>query len=232
MSAFSWEIETSDEFVDWYRSLDEDEVESVNFSVDLLGRTGPVLRRPHVDTIKGSTIPNLKELRVQHEGKPLRILFAFDPRRVGYLILGGDKTGNDDWYAIVRSARREDFPEASDRDREVIMVNKWKDVRRAQTPERETRVKARVEREIGRLPLTELRKARLMTQARLAELLQVNQGAISKMEKRSDMYLSTLRSYVEAMGGNLDIRAVFPDGEIVLDHLSDVREEPRQAVSA
>jgi len=48
--------------------------------------------------LKGSRIPNLKELRVQHEGRPLRILFAFDPRRIGYLILGGDKTGNDDWY--------------------------------------------------------------------------------------------------------------------------------------
>lgn len=57
-----------------------------------------MLGRPHVDTLKGSSIPNLKELRVQHEGRPIRILFAFDPRRVGYLILGGDKTGRDDWY--------------------------------------------------------------------------------------------------------------------------------------
>jgi hypothetical protein len=52
----------------------------------------------NVDTLKGSRIANLKELRVQHEGRPLRILFAFGPRRVGYLILGGDKTGKDDWY--------------------------------------------------------------------------------------------------------------------------------------
>ncbi|MGC9158158.1 MAG: type II toxin-antitoxin system RelE/ParE family toxin [Terracidiphilus sp.] len=94
-----WEIETSDEFVAWYRGLNEDEVESVNFSVDLLERTGPVLGRPHVDTLRGSRIPNLKELRVQHEGRPMRILFAFDPRRIGYLLLGGDKTGDDGWYA-------------------------------------------------------------------------------------------------------------------------------------
>jgi hypothetical protein len=45
-----------------------------------------------------ASIPNLKELRVQHDGKPLRILFAFEPRRVAYLILGGDKTGNESWY--------------------------------------------------------------------------------------------------------------------------------------
>jgi hypothetical protein len=94
-----WEIEASDEFEVWYRGLDEDEIDSVNFSVDLLEQAGPVLGRPHVDTLRASKIPNLKELRVQHEGKPMRILFVFDPRRVGYLILGGDKTGNDEWYA-------------------------------------------------------------------------------------------------------------------------------------
>lgn len=94
----SWEIEASDEFGSWYHGLDEDEIESVNFSVDLLGQAGPILGRPHVDTLKGSKISNLKELRVQHEGRPMRILFVFDPRRVGYLILGGDKTGNADWY--------------------------------------------------------------------------------------------------------------------------------------
>jgi hypothetical protein len=56
------------------------------------------LGRPHVDTLNGPKISNLKELRVQHEGRPMRILFVFDPRRVGYLILSGDKNGNADWY--------------------------------------------------------------------------------------------------------------------------------------
>lgn len=91
-------METSDEFVAWYQGLNDAEVDSVNFSVDLLEKAGPLLGRPHVDTLKGSRIPNLKELRVQHQGRPIRILFAFDPRRIGYLILGGDKTGRDDWY--------------------------------------------------------------------------------------------------------------------------------------
>lgn len=94
----AWGIEVSNEFASWYDELSDEEVESVNFSVDLLEQAGPTLARPHVDTLKGSRIPNLKELRVQHEGRPLRILFAFDPRRIGYLILGGDKTGNDGWY--------------------------------------------------------------------------------------------------------------------------------------
>jgi hypothetical protein len=77
-----WVIETSDEFIAWYRDLTDDEIESVNFSVDLLEQVGPVLGRPHVDTLRGSKIPNLKELRVQCQGRPLRILFAFDPRQL------------------------------------------------------------------------------------------------------------------------------------------------------
>lgn len=93
-----WEIETSDEFLAWYRDLTDDETESVNTSVELLEQAGPALGRPHVDTLKGSNISNLKELRVQHQGRPLRILFVFDPGRVGYLILGGDKTGDRNWY--------------------------------------------------------------------------------------------------------------------------------------
>jgi hypothetical protein len=93
-----WEIEASDEFGTWYENLTDDEVDSVDFSIELLEQAGPVLGRPHVDTLRGSRVANLKELRVQHAGRPMRILFVFDPRRIGYLILGGDKTGNDDWY--------------------------------------------------------------------------------------------------------------------------------------
>lgn len=66
--------------------------------VDMLVEYGPILGRPHADTLRGSTVANLKELRVQHAGRPYRILFAFDPRRNAYLILGGDKTGDANWY--------------------------------------------------------------------------------------------------------------------------------------
>ena len=93
-----WGVEVSDEFVGWYDSLDELEGENVDASVDMLVAYGPALGRPFVDTLKGSKYPNLKELRVQNRGRPYRILFAFDPRRSAYLILGGDKTGKDDWY--------------------------------------------------------------------------------------------------------------------------------------
>jgi DNA-binding XRE family transcriptional regulator len=103
------------------------------------------------------------------------------------------------------------------------MAKKWSEVRRKLSPEREVRARSYVEAEMRRLPLAEVRKARAMTQTRLAEVLHVNQGAISKLEQRSDMYLSTLRSYVEALGGHLDVRAVFPNGEAVLEHLGDMK---------
>jgi hypothetical protein len=102
-----WEIEVSDEFIFWYEGLDYGESLSVSRAVELLELSGPALGRPQVDSLKASRIPNLKELRVQHQGRPIRILFVFDPRRVGYLILGCDKTGDPNWYAkLIPKAER------------------------------------------------------------------------------------------------------------------------------
>lgn len=93
-----WEVEFTDEFETWWNSLSEEEQESVAFGVGLLQEKGPHLPRPHADTVAGSRYPNMKELRCQHQGSPYRVLFAFDPRRVGMLLIGGDKTGNPHWY--------------------------------------------------------------------------------------------------------------------------------------
>ncbi|HEX4004824.1 MAG TPA: type II toxin-antitoxin system RelE/ParE family toxin [Acidobacteriaceae bacterium] len=94
----AWEVEVSDEFRDWYEDLGLEEQDSVIYSVEVLRQGGPDLGRPHVDAVKGSRHTNMKELRVQHHGRPFRILFAFDPRRMAYLILAGDKTGDPRWY--------------------------------------------------------------------------------------------------------------------------------------
>jgi transcriptional regulator with XRE-family HTH domain len=104
------------------------------------------------------------------------------------------------------------------------MAKNWREIRRTLSPEREKKIKARVKAELARLPLAEVRKARALTQTRLAEILRVNQAAISKIEQRTDMYLSTLRSYVEAMGGSLEVRAVFPESEILLEHIGSEGE--------
>lgn len=93
-----WNVEFTDAFEDWWNGLSEDEQEDVNAKVILLQRFGPALRRPHSDVITSSRHPNMKELIIQHAGRPYRVLYAFDPRRSAILLIGGDKTGDDRWY--------------------------------------------------------------------------------------------------------------------------------------
>jgi len=88
----TWEVEVSDEFLEWYQDLAADLRIAIATAVDRVEANGPELGRPFADTLKGSRFPNMKELRVQHRGRPYRILFIFDPRRNAYLILGGDKS--------------------------------------------------------------------------------------------------------------------------------------------
>ena len=73
------------------------------------------------------------------------------------------------------------------------------------------------------MALNELREARELTQESLAEILGVNQAAISKMERRTDMYLSTLKNIIKAMGGTLHIEARFPDGSVEINQFKDLR---------
>ncbi|ELQ15484.1 type II toxin-antitoxin system RelE/ParE family toxin [Pseudomonas poae] len=94
----SWDIEYTDEFGDWWADLDTGEQSSVSASVDLLGLFGPDLRFPHSSDVKGSRHGNLRELRVQHAGRPYRVLYAFDPRRCALLLIGGNKAARHRWY--------------------------------------------------------------------------------------------------------------------------------------
>jgi hypothetical protein len=96
-----WEVEYTDEFGAWWGTLTPDEQASLDAGVRLLERFGPHMSRPYVDTVKGSRHPNMKELRTQSKGRPLRTLFAFDPRRCVILLIGGDKTGDDRFYDRV-----------------------------------------------------------------------------------------------------------------------------------
>jgi len=93
-----WEVEYTDEFGDWWNSLKEEEQESLDASVRLLEERGPALGFPHSSGINGSKHGHMRELRTQHDGRPLRTLYAFDPQRSAILLIGGDKTGDDRWY--------------------------------------------------------------------------------------------------------------------------------------
>ena len=94
-----WEVEFTDEFGTWWDGLSLEEQESVDFSVGLLEQLGPTLGHPHSSAIVGSKHGHMRELRIQHQGKPYRVLYAFDPRRAAILLIGGDKTGiGNRWY--------------------------------------------------------------------------------------------------------------------------------------
>ena len=84
---------------------------------------------------------------------------------------------------------------------------------------------AKTKEMLKEMPLQELRQAHQMSQERLAELLLTKQANVSRIERRTDMYISTLRSYIEAMGGKLDIIAKFPDGEVYINQFEDIHRD-------
>ena len=105
------------------------------------------------------------------------------------------------------------------------MANKWDNLKRRMSPRARARVDARVKETLASMPLAEIRKAIGMTQVDLAETLDVSQGSVSKVENAADMYLTTLRKYVRALGGELHLTAVFPGGRRVeIDHVAEVEE--------
>jgi hypothetical protein len=95
----AYEVEYTEEFRVWYEEeLRSEEQESVVHVVEMLEQSGPALKFPYSSGIVGSRFSHMRELRMQHEGRPYRILYAFDPRRAALLLLGGDKTGDGRWY--------------------------------------------------------------------------------------------------------------------------------------
>lgn len=94
----AWEVEYTDEFGEWWDELGEGEQDAVDVVVRLVEERGPRLGHPHSTDVRSSRHGRMRELRVQHQGEPIRILYAFDPRRTAVLLLGGRKGGDDRWY--------------------------------------------------------------------------------------------------------------------------------------
>lgn len=101
------------------------------------------------------------------------------------------------------------------------MARKFSDLTAKLSPAARARARARTKAMLAEMPLQELRLARGLTQGALATTLKVRQASISKLERRTDMYISSLRSHIEALGGKLEIVARFPDGEVRIKHLTD-----------
>ena len=105
-----WKVITLDQFDQWFLSLDEAAQESILVGLYKLQEFGPMLGRPDVDTLTGTKkFKNLKELRVQHKGKPYRIFFAFDPLRQAVMLCGGNKTGDKRFYDVMIPLAEKEF---------------------------------------------------------------------------------------------------------------------------
>ena len=102
------------------------------------------------------------------------------------------------------------------------MANKFSVLRQKMSPEAQARAGVKAQAMLAEMPLNELRQARGLSQKMLADVLHVQQPSIAKMEKRTDMYLSTLRSHIEAMGGQLEVVARFPDGSVRISNFADL----------
>lgn len=103
------------------------------------------------------------------------------------------------------------------------MAKKFSALREKMSPEAQERARAKARDYAAEMPLDELREARQMTQEHLAKILSVKQAAVSKMERRADMYVSTLQDFVRAMGGTLRIEAVFPEGRVEISQFRQLK---------
>ena len=93
-----WEVEYTNQFGDWWHELSEGQQDAVAARIALLSERGPHLPYPYSSDINGSRHGVMRELRAQAGGNPLRVFYAFDPRRTAILLIGGDKIGNDRFY--------------------------------------------------------------------------------------------------------------------------------------
>lgn len=110
---------------------------------------------------------------------------------------------------------------------------KWSEIRATAEPATIARAEQKTEAMLAALELGELRKARGITQAELAARMNIRQGNVSRLERREDMHVSTLRQVVEALGGELEITAHFPDGKDVrIDGPVKTTHKARQPASA
>lgn len=104
------------------------------------------------------------------------------------------------------------------------MAKKFPELRAKMSPEARARVDARVQAALQAMPLNELRRAHELAQKTVGEILGMTQPEVSKLEQRSDALISTVRRYIEAMGGDLDIVARFPDGDVRITQFGDLDE--------
>lgn len=96
----AYEVEVTDEWLEWFNQLTAEEQDEIAAAIGLLENQGPQMPFPYSSGVSSSRHSHMRELRTQVHGRPFRTLYAFDPRRVAILLIGGDKTGDDRWYDV------------------------------------------------------------------------------------------------------------------------------------
>lgn len=108
------------------------------------------------------------------------------------------------------------------------MATNWNDLKHKSSAEVRAQLDREAHAELERIGFHKLRQARQQTQVAIAQKLNIAQGAVSRMERQSDFLLSTLRQYVDALGGQLELRAVFPEGEFVIESFESERPNKKR----
>lgn len=224
----AWTVEVTHEFEQWWDTLIEDERVSIDGMIRVLESHGPSLGPPYSIRTAGSRYPQLRQLRVPHQGHELCVLYIPDDWRSTLVLL----TGTTAWTMTAhgnRSTSRTRFTRRTwpldgriPTDRRTVcmhsgkkgMTKKFSSLRAKMPAKARTRSRKRAAELIEAMPLNELRRARRVTQDTLALAMQTSQSEVSKLEQRRDTYVSTLHSYIRALGGELDIVARFPDGSV------------------
>lgn len=219
----------------WLNGLDRETYELVFAAIEVLEEEGPALGCPLVDTVRGSRHKNMKELRPGSQGRSeVRILFAFDPARQAIMLAAGNKAGRwTQWYDEKIKAADEMFAEhlaqfedtkPKRRKRKkglsgtMAMTLRDMDAVRPVNREAVDRHKARMRDEVRAFRLRELRAAQSLTQVQVAALAHIRQSRVSSIENGDigSAQVNTLRKYVSALGGELDITVRLGDETFTL----------------
>ena len=226
-----WSVDFHGDFAPEFQALNEVVQDELLAHVAVLETFGPQLGRPRVDTLKGSRHSNMKELRFDAAAGVWRFAFAFDPKRRAIILCGGDKSGGSEtrfyrqliakaderFDAHLAAMNRSGVERAEPKDQEATMMKNLDRIRKQLTPARRRKIAARAATLIAEeKSLQELRQAHKLTQKRMAQVLGIGQDSVSRLEQRSDLLISTLRGYVEALGGRLSLVAEFPNQEPVI----------------
>lgn len=214
-----WDVILQDPLLNWFETLAEDDLLKIYAALELLSTEDPQLGRPYADTLQGAKYANLKELRVQSKLSVFRLFYIFDPIRQAIVLCGGDKKGKKEklfYREMIALADKLMMITLLNFHRSKKMSAKFKDLMNSLPAEKQAKVKAMADDMRMELQLYRIREELELSQKQMAEALNISQPSVVALEKRgNDVKLSSVKRYIEAMGGALNLSVKLPTGKIV-----------------